>query len=275
MKRVKYFLLLCMIVTAVACQSEPEVLRLATTTSTQDSGLLDVILPDFEEQYDVEVDVLGVGTGEALKLGESGDVDVVLVHARSKEDAFVDAGYGINRRDVMYNDFIILGPMADPAGIVGMTDAPAALAQVAQVQAPFISRGDNSGTHTRELILWELAGIDPAGDWYQAVGQGMGSSLTIADEQQAYILSDRGTYLKRLAEGIMLEIMVMVEGDELLFNPYGVIAVNPELHEGINAEMAQNFIEWLTSPETQAAIDAYQVNGRQLFYANADGEVAP
>ncbi len=250
-----------------ACQSEPQSLRLATTTSTQDSGLLDVIVPDFEQQTGIDVEVIAVGTGEALALGSSGDADVVLVHARDQEDAFIAAGDGVERFDVMYNDFVVLGPESDTAGIRGMAEAPAALAQIAAAQAPFISRGDNSGTHSREKALWAAAGIEPAGDWYQSVGQGMGATLTIADEQQAYTLSDRATFIKRVAEG--LGLVVLVEGDASLLNQYGVIAVNPEKHPGVNAAGARQFIDWMLSPETQDAIDAYSVNGQQLFFANA------
>lgn len=255
-----------------ACQSQnqPQQLKIATTTSTNDSGLMDYLLPDFEEKFNATVDVIAVGTGQALALGESGDVDAVLVHARPLEDKFVAEGYGINRKDVMHNDFVILGPPADPAGIAGMTDAAEALAKIAAAQAPFVSRGDNSGTHVKEMALWDLAGIEPAGDWYLSVGQGMGATLTVADEQQAYTFSDRGTYLKRLAEGI--DLQVMVEGDPLLSNPYGVIMVNPERFPDVNADLAQKFEDWLTSPETQEKIDAYRVNGHQLFFSDAGGE---
>ena len=254
-----------------ACQTQdkPQQLKIATTTSTNDSGLMDYLLPDFEARYNAQVDVIAVGTGQALALGQSGDVDVVLVHARPLEDKFVAEGYGVNRKDVMYNDFVILGPAGDPAGIAGLGSAPAALAQIAATQAPFVSRGDNSGTHVKEMALWEAAGVEPAGDWYLSVGQGMGATLTVADEQRAYTLSDRGTYLKRLSEGIGLEIMV--EGDPLLNNPYGVIMVNPERFPDVNADLAQKFVDWLTSPETQEAINAYRVNGHQLFFADVPG----
>jgi tungstate transport system substrate-binding protein len=256
-------------------------LVLATTTSTDNSGLLNAILPDFEEKYGAEVEVIAVGTGQAIQLGENGDADVILVHARSREDAFVDAGYGVNRQDVMYNDFVILGPASDPAGIKGMTDAPAALEKIAASGSPFISRGDDSGTHTKEQSLWQsstvalvdapsMSGGDktfvkPEGDWYQSIGQGMGATLTVADEQQAYTLSDRATYLARTLEGIDLEIMA--EGDSRLFNPYGVIAVNPELHPNVNAAGAQAFIEWLTAVETQQLISQFGVSefGSPLF----------
>ena len=252
-----------------ACQAEAAPLRMATTTSTQDSGLMDEILPKFEEAYEIKVEVIAVGTGEALKLGESGDVDLVLVHARSKEDEFVANGFGVNRQDVMYNDFVLLGPVDDPANITTLDDAAKALQQIAEVEALFVSRGDESGTHLREMGLWSEVGIvEPEGDWYQSVGQGMGSALTIAEQQQAYIISDRGTYLKRMSEG--LDLVVLLEGDARLLNPYGIIAVNPELHEGIEAEAADQFIQWITSSETQTMIDAYRINGEQLFFSNAN-----
>jgi tungstate transport system substrate-binding protein len=255
-------------------------LVLATTTSTQDSGLLDVILPDFETRYSADVEVIAVGTGQALELGKNCDADVVLVHARKQEDAFVADGFGLNRQDVMYNDFVILGPAADPAGIKGMTDAGAALLKIAETQSPFISRGDNSGTHTKEQSLWaatqlpllEVADIDPtkpyqrpAGEWYQSVGQGMGAVLTIANEQLAYTLSDRATYLARRQEG--LELALLVEGDSRMFNPYGVIEVNPAKCPEVNTAGAQAFAGWLTSLETQTLIGQYGLDkfGQSLF----------
>lgn len=247
--------------------SEPGRLVLATTTSTYDSGLLDFILPDFEEQYNAEVDVIAVGTGQALEMGEAGDADVLLVHARAREDAFVEAGHGTERYDVMYNDFVIIGPPEDPAGISGMTSSAEAFARLAEAQATFVSRGDDSGTHTKEKAIWAEAGIEPEGDWYQAAGQGMGAVITLAEEQQAYALSDRATYLARKAEGLSLE--VLVEGDPILFNPYGVIPVNPEKHPGVNYELAEQFVEWLTSLETQELIASYERNGAQLFYPNS------
>jgi tungstate transport system substrate-binding protein len=255
-------------------------LVLATTTSTQDSGLLDVILPDFNTRYGADTEVIAVGTGQSLELGRNCDADVVLVHARNLEDAFVADGAGINRQDVMYNDFVILGPASDPAGIKGMTDAAAAFEQIAGSQSPFISRGDNSGTHNKEINIWsatslpliEAADIDPSkpykrpeGDWYQAVGQGMGAVLTIANEQQAYTLSDRATYLARTLEGT--ELQIKVEGDSRLFNPYGVIEVNPEACPSVNAAGAHAFVEWLTSLEAQTLISRYGTDefGQPLF----------
>ncbi len=240
---------------------------LATTTSTDDSGLLDVILPDFEAKYNATVDVVAVGTGQAMQLGASGDADVLLVHDRAREDAFVAAGDGTDRYDVMYNDFIIVGPADDPAGIRGMTSASEALARIAEAGAPFVSRGDASGTHAKELHLWEVAGIALEGDWYISAGQGMGETLNMTEELAGYTISDRATFLARRAEGLTLEILV--EGDPELFNPYGVIPVNPERHPGVNAELGQAFADWITSLETQELIAAFEVNGHTLFTPNS------
>jgi len=242
-------------------------LILATTTSTDDSGLLDAILPDFEEQTGYEVDVVAVGTGQALALGEAGDADVLLVHARAREDAFVESGNGTQRYDVMFNDFVIIGAEDDPAGIAGGDDAVDALTAIAEVEADFISRGDDSGTHTKELNIWVEAGIEPEGDWYQEAGQGMGAVITIANELGAYTLSDRGTFIARSSEG--LDLIVLVDGDPLLANPYGVIPVNPETHSDVNFGDTQAFVNWLTAIKTQEAIAAYQVNGQQLFFPNS------
>jgi tungstate transport system substrate-binding protein len=225
--------------------SELQELILATTTSTNDSGLLDYILPDFEEKYNATVSVVAVGTGQALELGRNGDADVVLVHARALEDAFMADGEGTQRYDVMHNDFVILGPADDPAYIASMTSAADALSQIAGTKATFISRGDDSGTHTKEKEIWAAANLTPEGDWYLSAGQGMGAVLTMAAEQQAYTLSDRATYLARKAEGLDLE--VLVEGDPVLFNPYGVILVNPEKHPDVKAALAQQFADWLIS----------------------------
>ena len=245
--------------------AESTKLILATTTSTQDSGLLDYILPEFQDEYNVQVEVIAVGTGQAIALGEDGNADVLLVHARSREDAFMDAGHGVRREDVMYNDFVIVGPASDPAGIQGMKKASRALEEIANAEAPFVSRGDDSGTHTKEKAIWAEAGIEPAGDWYISAGQGMGAVLTMADEQQAYTLSDRATYLARTLEGTELEILV--EGDPILFNPYGVIAVNPDKNPQINNDLANQFIDWLVSLPTQEMIGEFGVAefGAPLF----------
>lgn len=256
-------MLLVFVGTTASAQDDAQRLILATTTSTYDSGLLDYILPEFEATFNAEVDVISVGTGQALALGESGDADVLLVHARAREDAFVAAGHGLIRYDVMYNDFVIVGPSDDPAGVSGMTVATDALVKIAEAEANFISRGDDSGTHTKEKGIWEAAGLTPDGDWYISAGQGMGTVLTMSDELLGYTISDRATYLSLKSEGLGLE--VLVEGDPILFNPYGVIPVNPEQHPDINAELGQAFAHWITSLPTQDLIASYKVNGSQLF----------
>jgi tungstate transport system substrate-binding protein len=240
-------------------------LVLATTTSTQDSGLLDVILPDFEQQYGVKVDVIAVGTGQALKLGQDGNADVLLVHARAREDAFMAAGHGVRREDVMYNDFVIVGPASDPAGIRGMPSAARALRQISTSRSAFISRGDESGTHLLEQSLWAQVGLQPSGRWYLSAGQGMGEVLTMASEQLAYTLSDRATFLARSQAG--LDLGILMEGDASLFNPYGVIAVSPAKGSHIEAALAEAFIDWITSIPVQEEIARYGVSqfGQPLF----------
>lgn len=257
--------------TATTAQSETQApagekkLILATTTSTQDSGLLDYLLPDFTDETGITVDVIAVGTGQALTLGQDGNADVLLVHARAKEDEFMAAGHGVRREDVMYNDFVIVGPQSDPAGIKGTTSATEAFTKIAEAKAPFISRGDESGTHTKELSIWKAAGIEPAGDWYVSAGQGMGEVLTMSDEQQAHTLSDRATYLARTNEG--LKLVVLVEGDKALFNPYCVIAVNPDKSPNIKNDLANQFIEWIISLPVQEKIQQFGVEdfGQSLF----------
>jgi tungstate transport system substrate-binding protein len=260
--------------TIVSTNAIVTILRLATTTSTQDSGLLDAILPDFENQYHVQTQVVAVGTGQALKLGANGDADVVLVHARKQEDAFVAAGDGINRRDVMYNDFLIVGPTDDPAGIKGKTAAPDAFKAIAAKGATFDARGDNSGTSTKELSIWASAGISPTAklSWYKSLGQGMGETLITANEQRAYTLTDRATYLATRAKLPNLTILLggatLAENkDRNLLNPYGVIPVNPQKHPNVNAQLAEQFAEWITSPATQAKIGVYGKDkyGQALF----------
>jgi tungstate transport system substrate-binding protein len=254
--------------------AEPQVLRLATTTSTADSGLLDALLPDFEVRYNAEVDVVAVGTGQALELGANGDADVVLVHARAREDAFVEAGDGLNRLDVMYNDFVLVGPAADPAGVSGLATAKEALAQIAAAEATFVSRGDDSGTHTKEKSLWTAAGITPTTDagWYNAIGQGMGETLLFANEAGGYTLADRGTWLAQQANLPNLAIVVggstIAENqDGALLNPYGVIPVNPATHPGVNFALATQFAEWITSVEVQTMIRDFgqAAFGQSLF----------
>jgi tungstate transport system substrate-binding protein len=251
---------------AVLLPAESGRLRLATTTSTENSGLLAELIPPFEDRTGLKVDVIAVGTGQALKLGETGDVDLVLVHARASEDAFVAAGHGVDRRDVMHNDFIILGPSRDPAGVRDMGNAAEALKAIANRRESFISRGDDSGTHKKEKALWKQAGLSPKGRWYRDVGQGMGAVITMSDDMQAYTLADRGTYLSMKSK-IALE--VLVEGDPKLFNPYGIIAVNPAKHPHVNYNGAMRFIAWITSPEGQNIIGAVQREGQVLFYPDA------
>jgi tungstate transport system substrate-binding protein len=241
----------------------PRPVRLATTTSTEASGLLEHLLPPFERQTGITVKVIAVGTGQALALGESGDADLLLVHARAREDAFMAGGSGVERRDVMWNDFVILGPPADPAGVRGSKDAAAALSKISASGQTFVSRGDDSGTHIRERALWERTGGRPGWPGYLEAGQGMGACLTLADEKQAYLLSDRGTWLSR-RKGLELE--VLVEGDPVLQNPYGAILVSRARHPGVNEEGARRLLDYLTSTEGQAAIAAFQVDGEILFH---------
>jgi len=240
-------------------------LILATTTSTDDSGLLDYILPDFEAICGCDVNVVAVGSGQALQLGMDGNADVLLVHSAAKEKDFMDNGHGVRREDVMYNDFVILGPADDPAGIASAASAAEAFQMVAAAEETFISRGDDSGTHAKEKSIWEAAEIDSMGDWYISAGQGMGEVLTMADELQAYTLSDRATYLARTMEGLYLN--VLVQGDPILFNPYGVIAVNPAKNPDIEAELANQFIDWLISVPVQEKIGQFGVAefGQALF----------
>ena len=245
-----------------ANSSAPSVLRLAVTTSTRDSGVLDQIIPEFERRHQARVDVIAVGTGAALKLGMTGDVDAVLVHSREAEKEFVQAGHGSRREDVMYNAFVLLGPSQDLASIRGL-DPIQAFQQIAKHEAPFLSRGDESGTHIRELQLWTDGGGRPEWDGYQQSGQGMGASLIMADEMQAYLLCDQGTFLK-LEDRVDLE--VLVAGADILRNPYGVLVVDPDRHESVNETLAEMFVDYLVSDETQAIIRDYRVNGEPLFF---------
>lgn len=251
---------------AVNCACAGQDLRLATTTSTENSGLLGAILPLFEAGYDTRVRVISVGSGKAMKLGENGDVDVVLVHARADEDRFVAAGFGVNRRDVMFNDFVVAGPAADPAGIRGR-DVLAAFRKISSSGARFVSRGDDSGTDKMEKSFWKTVGVEPAGlRGYVSAGLGMGEVLMMAAEMQGYTLADRATYAAYRAK---TGLDVLVSGDPKLLNPYGVIAVNPARHPDANYRDAMRFIEWLVSAEGQAAIAAFRVDGEQLFFPGA------
>lgn len=278
--RIVLFLVFALL--AVSCShsssGDARVLRLATTTSTNDSGLLDTILPDFEAGHGSRVDVVAVGTGQAIALGEAGDADVILVHARAREDAFVAEGHGTKRSDVMYNDFVIAGPADDPAGIEGTPLASDALASIAATGALFASRGDDSGTHTKERSLWETAGVTvgPDLDWYRSLGQGMGSTLNYANETGAYTLTDRGTFLAQHASLPNLRILVggssiADNADGALLNPYGVIPVSPD-KGGIDGDLAAEFVEWLTSVDTQRKIEAFGVEefGQPLFYPDSE-----
>lgn len=248
---------------AAVLGADPGTLRLATTTSTDNSGLLKVILPKFEAASGLKVHVISVGTGKAMKLGENGDVDVILVHSRPDEDRFVAAGYGVERRDVMYNDFIIVGPRSDPAKVRGMKDVIAALKRIRDSKATFVSRGDDSGTDKMEKAYWKTAGARPEGRQYMSAGQGMGEVLTIAGNVGGYTLTDRATYG---AYRTRVGLDIMVEGDPKMFNPYGVIAVSLVRYPDANFRGAMQFIDWITGPEGRRAIADFKVNGEQLFF---------
>lgn len=255
--------------TAPTAPAQENFIVVQSTTSTEQSGLFDHILPKFEEKTGIEVRVVAVGTGQAIKNAQNGDGDVLFVHSKPDEERFVAEGYGVKRFDVMYNDFVLVGPEDDPAGVAGGRDAAEALRKIAAAQAPFVSRGDDSGTHKAELKLWQEAGVDPrgaSGTWYRETGSGMGPTLNTAAAMNAYTLADRGTWLSFQNRG---ELEVLVEGDRRLFNQYGVILVNPEKHPHVKAELGQKFVDWLISPEGQAAIASYKINGQQLFFPNA------
>jgi tungstate transport system substrate-binding protein len=250
-------------------QAEDKFIILQSTTSTQNSGLFDHILPKFTEQTGIGVRVVAVGTGQALKNAQNGDGDVVLVHSKPDEEKFIADGFGIKRHDVMYNDYVIVGPAGDPAQIAGLKPAPEALKKIAAAEAPFASRADESGTHKTELQLWQDAGVDPkpsSGKWYLETGSGMGATLNTAVGKGAYALTDRGTWLSFANKG---DFKVLVEGDAKLFNQYGVILVNPDKHKKVKAKEGQAFIDWLTGREGQAAIASFKIGGEQLFFPNA------
>jgi tungstate transport system substrate-binding protein len=257
-------LTLTLILILSSLASAEERLRMSTTTSTENSGLLKVLLPSFEKEYNCRVDVIAVGTGKALKIAENGDVDVVFVHARKLEDKFVAEGYGVNRRDVMYNDFVIIGPANDPAGIKGSATAEEALKRIAVKQAIFVSRGDESGTHQKEKEIWQAAGIKPEGKWYQSAGQGMGEVIIMATEERAYTLADRGTY--NAFKGGKSDLEILFAGEKGLFNPYGVIAVNPKKYPNAKYALAMKFIDFVTGKEGQDIIAGYRVNGDPIFF---------
>jgi tungstate transport system substrate-binding protein len=242
----------------------------ASTTSTQDSGLFEYLLPIVKQKTGITVKVVAQGTGQALDTGRRGDADVVFVHAKSAEEKFLAEGQGVKRHPVMYNDFVLIGPKSDPAGVKGVKDVVKAFQTIKDKQAPFISRGDRSGTNIAELKLWKDAGIDIAkdkGPWYEAIGQGMGAALNTAGASNAYVLSDRGTWLNFKNRG---DLAILVEGDRRMFNQYGVMLVNPEKHPNVKKDLGQQFINYLVSPEGQEDIANYKINGEQLFYPNAN-----
>jgi tungstate transport system substrate-binding protein len=274
-------------------RAEEKILKMSTTTSTQASGLLDVLLPELEKDTGIQVKVIAKGTGAAIRDGMDGNVDVIFVHAKAREEKFIRDGYGTKRYAVMHNDFVILGPAEDPAKIKGKTNAPEALKQIADTQALFISRGDDSGTHTKEQGLWQATGLplekitntivkkgkkreiafvqpDGSENWYLSIGQGMGKTIMVADEKQAYTLADRGTYIKyKFGRDVPVELDVLCEDDQLLGNPYGVIPISPQKHPHVKNKLAEAFAQWLVSERGQAVIADYRLLGKQLFYPDA------
>lgn len=298
MLKKRYFLIvvgivLCLITFGSRSSAEEKVIKMSTTTSTENSGLLDVILPEFKKDTGISVKVFAKGTGASIKDGMDGNVDVIFVHAQAREEKFVADGYGTQRYAVMHNDFVILGPASNPAGIKGTKDAAGALKKIAEMKAKFVSRGDDSGTHTKEQELWEATGLplktetkkivkkgktasvsfkSPGGigEWYFSIGQGMGRTLIFAEEKQAYTLADRGTFLNyKLGRKQGLDLEILCEGDSALFNPYGVIPVNPKKYPHVQYEMADTFAKWLVSPKVQALIANYKIQGQQAFFPDA------
>ena len=262
---VAYVLLLA----ASPTQAQTQSIVVASTTSTQDSGLFGHILPLFKAASGIDVRVVAQGTGQALDTGRRGDADVLFVHAKAQEEKFVADGFGVKRFPVMYNDFVLVGPKSDPAAVAGSKDIVAALMTLKARQNPFVSRGDRSGTHQAELALWKIAGIDigaEKGPWYREIGQGMGATLNTAGAMGAYTLSDRGTWISFKNKG---DLAIAVEGDKRLFNQYGVMLVNPQKNSNVKQQLGQQFIDWLISAEGQSAIAGYRINGQQLFYPNA------
>ena len=292
-QRIVWCLMLSIVLLPAGAHTEEKTLKMSTTTSTQASGLLEVLLPELEKNTGIRVKVIAKGTGAAIRDGRDGNVDVIFVHAKAREEKFVQEGYGTRRYAVMHNDFVILGPKNDPAHIRGLKRAAQALRNIAAAKALFISRGDDSGTHTKEQALWQATDLSleqktstivkkgkkrqvtffhPAGlgQWYFSIGQGMGKALTFADEKQAYILADRGTFIKyKFGRDIPIDLEVLFEGDPALANPYGVIPINPQKHPHVKFELAQAFADWLVSERGQSMIAGYKLLGKQLFYADA------
>jgi tungstate transport system substrate-binding protein len=254
---------------AVAAQAQERFITVASTTSTEQSGLFRHVLPIFEKKTGIQVRVVALGTGQALDLARRGDADVVFVHAKAAEEKFLAEGHGVRRLPVMYNDFVLIGPKGDPAKVAGGKDIVEALRKIQSAQAPFVSRGDRSGTHMAELNLWKASGIDlerAKGPWYRDTGQGMGPALNTAASMNAYLVADRGTWLAFKNPG---DLAILVEGDKRLFNQYGVMLVNPDKHPNVKKALGQTFIDWLVSPEGQQAIAGYKIGGEQLFFPNA------
>ena len=269
MDLIRRFLLLAALLAALPALAQEKFIVVASTTSTEQSGLFGYLLPIFQKKTGIHVRVVALGTGQALDLARRGDADVVFVHARSAEDKFLAEGHGVRRFDVMYNDFVLIGPRADPAKISGGRDILDALKKIKAASAPFVSRGDRSGTHIAELDLWKLAGIDIAaekGPWYRDTGQGMGPALNTAAAMNAYILADRGTWISFKNRG---ELAIVVEGDKRLFNQYGVMLVNPAKHPSVKKDLGQAFVDWIISSEGQKTIAEYKIGGEQLFFPNA------
>jgi len=267
--RRRIFIALALGLLALTATAQERFITVASTTSTEQSGLFGHILPIFEQQTGITVRVVALGTGQALNLARRGDADVVFVHAKSAEEKFLAEGHGVKRYPVMYNDFVLIGPKSDPANVGGAKDITEALNRIEAAQAPFVSRGDKSGTHMAELKLWKASGIDlekAKGAWYRDTGQGMGPALNTAASMNAYILADRGTWLAFKNRG---DLAILVEGDKRLFNQYGVMLVNPAKHANVKKELGQTFIDWLVSPEGQKAIADYKIGGQQLFFPNA------
>ncbi len=265
----RFFVAAVFALLGIAAQAQDGFITVASTTSTEQSGLFGHILPLFEKKTGIKVHVVALGTGQALDLARRGDADVVFVHARAAEEKFLAEGQGVRRFPVMYNDFVLIGPKSDPAHVGGGRDIVAALRKLAADKAPFVSRGDRSGTHMAELALWKDAGIDidkAKGPWYRDTGQGMGPALNTAASMNAYILADRGTWLSFKNRG---DLTILVEGDKRLFNQYGVMLVNPAKHPNVKKELGQQFVDWVISPEGQAAIASYKINGQQLFFPDA------
>ena len=263
------FVALCLALAVLPARAQDRFITVASTTSTEQSGLFGYILPVFERKTGIKVRVVALGTGQALDLARRGDADVAFVHARSAEEKFLAEGHGVRRYPVMYNDFVLIGPKSDPAKVAGGKDILEALKKIQAAQAPFVSRGDKSGTHMAELELWKTAAIDiekARGPWYRDTGQGMGPALNTASSMNAYVLADRGTWLAFRNRG---DLAILVEGDKRLFNQYGVMLVNPDKHPTVKKDLGQAFVDWLISPEGQKAIAEYKIDGEQLFFPNA------